>query len=96
MTAFYVGQRVRVVGCCHPQRWGYCLGREAVVEDLECPTSSGPAIAVHILGVGSIRDDGRRFAFLQSHLEPIIDHGHEVTTWDECVWKPEHLREVLA
>lgn len=26
------------------------------------------------------------------NLEPILPEGHKASTWEECVWKPEHLR----
>lgn len=90
MKSFFVGQRVRIVSA-RSEHGRRVVGMEAIVSETGCKLkySSRCDIAVMVSG----RDE---YGFESYELEPITDPGHEVTTWDKCEWKPEHLREVPA
>lgn len=88
MSRFYVGQRVRIIGCHDGSKAAGLLGREAVVIGLDCVNSIGDP---GYIGVSVNGDE--RWVFLSHQIEPITD-SYDVTSWDTCVWRPEHLRIV--
>jgi hypothetical protein len=69
MANFYVGQRVRIVGCCQP-RFRYLVGRQATLLS-RIESFNGSGFEVDIDGVGSHRDDGYSHHFLDKHLAPL-------------------------
>lgn len=88
MSRFYVGQRVRAVGM-----WDgpgpSPTGMEGVITD------KGQRLLS--LSTGRLYDwlvrlsDGTDILADSHELEPITD-SYDKTTWDQCVWMPEHLR----
>lgn len=92
MSRFYVGQRVRLVRCVYDRR---NVGREALVKSnyfrpKGTITSLGPLLYdTHYIVTCS--GNGEEFIVAEWQLEPITD-SYDVTSWDTCVWKPEHLR----
>lgn len=88
MSRFYVGQRVRIVGA-HVSK--FLIGQEARVLALNTggwSEQTGDYIGIKTDAI-NIKD--RYFVALPGQLEPITD-SYDVTSWDTCVWKPEHLR----
>lgn len=91
MKRLYVGCRVRITGCQFPQKSAHLVGRAGRVIGSRDSTS-GFAWEVAIDGLGEIRPyDGRRYAFLPEHLEPVADPGHQIVSWSECLWLPEGM-----
>ncbi len=90
MARFYVGQRVRIVGC-EDKIGEKQIGREATVNELACMNMARESGYIGVT-IDSIDD----WCFLPEHLEPILDDGRQLSTWSECAWQPPHLREVKA
>lgn len=98
MSRFYVGQRVKVVR--YPDDGN---SRGIVKVGDEC-TISGTANEPNE-GFNPNRDrdlsvkhpsfDGPMMAPSYC-FEPIIPTGHQVTSWDHCLWMPEHMRDRAA
>lgn len=92
---FYVGQKVRLVrpwasmlnNPIAMATWNKIKGKEGVVYSLSMLNSwLEPCISVQI--------DGEGYACPDYGLEPIQPEGHTpLESWDECPWKPEHMRE---
>jgi hypothetical protein len=87
MSRFFIGQRVRVVGCDPDDTEAMkVVGRETVINELDCFNEAGdPGY------IGVTIDGNEDWCFLPHQLEPLTD-SYDVTSWDSCVWKPEHLR----
>ena len=88
MSRFYVGQRVRIVSCDDPEDLEAMsmIGREAVVDSLDVMNEED------VTGnVGVTIDGDDEWCFWPHELEPITD-SYDKSTWDQCIWKPEHLR----
>lgn len=88
MSKFYVGQRVRIVGCSpnNAARIGRFIGTEGRIIAAAIPPCSW------FVDSAQKFPEGLLIAWQEKHLEPLTDPGREVVSWDECVWKPEHLR----
>ena len=75
MSAFFVGQRVRIVGVSNPNgaNGRRLLGREAII--------TGKSICfdwnAYVVGIGSRGVRGGLFAFFEHQLEPILPSGHQ-------------------
>lgn len=87
MTRFYVGQRVRIVGI---EYFG-CLtsprGLEAIVTGIGSFFGELSGINyTHEVSTGS-----RKILVNSYEIEPATD-SYDLSTWDKCVWQPEHLR----
>lgn len=89
MATFKVGQRVKLARPYHPENEGV-TGRIASMEFL--------------LGDGTVPDsdctvlwDDVNLETLQhtSQLEPIIPEGMLPAEWEECLWMPEHIKELV-
>jgi hypothetical protein len=82
MSKFYVGQRVRIVGCDPGSSAKKLIGSQCRI------TRPGR----NCLGwdMWSVDADGGGFCFLESELEPILDPGREVISWSamEGLWVP--------
>jgi len=88
MATFYVGQRVRI-------KWSpnrpQMIGAEARIackspepfHDWDIEVDGFPGRFAH--GLWAAKSD---------QLEPIQPEGHKTVEWSECLWVPEHLREV--
>jgi hypothetical protein len=93
MSRFYVGQRVRLVRSAR--------GREGKVGrilsfHLEEPATnpgwySNVSVAWDDGTICGAPSEGYRRCCHTDNLESITD-TYDKTSWDECVWKPEHLR----
>jgi len=84
MSRFYVGQRVRIKYNMKP--WGaICVGKEATILAL--------VDELYALDVDGVPRPSPQMPWLAAadQLEPITD-SYDITTWDQCVWQPEHLR----
>jgi len=84
MATFYVGQRVRIIndGTLRPSH--DAIGREGVIDggqDDDLRWSVTDAAGEGWLCHGDC-------------LAPIQPEGHKTVEWKECLWRPEHLREV--
>lgn len=92
MSKFFVGQRVRKVR-------GLCTGLTGVVAEIDPGDPRGLGVRADGPGVGLNADDCERpfaageiiFGRPDEH-EPILPEGTQPSTWDACIWKPEHLR----
>lgn len=98
MSRFYVGQRVRVARSTRP--YGPVKGRSIVLDGMlgteatVVGTVSSPNAGFRERGAfdTSIRLENGVIGMCPSAcLEPITD-SYDKSTWDQCVWKPEHLR----
>ena len=89
MSKFRVGQRVRVkyAETIHGKRH---VGKECVVTQVErLPSWTWTAYG---LDVSPIIHNGEAWlGWADDQLEPATD-CYDKTEWDQCVWKPEHLR----
>lgn len=91
MSRFFVGQRVRIIGCDDP-------------EDLEAMALIGSEATVRALdifneldepgNIGVIVGNEDDWCFLPHELEPAT-FANEKISWEECAWCPEHLRETV-
>ena len=97
MATFYVGQRVRIKWSL---RWPELAGSAGVVighADPEDCAEFGCEYVVSPDCWGSHQcpyADSEAFAPNSDQLEPIQPEGHKTVEWSECLWLPEHLREV--
>ena len=95
MATFYVGQRVRLARDCAPEN----LGIEGVIDHFDTGRVGDNCRDGGILesdcdcGVSWDREAGTAWEST-SRLEPIQPEGHKTVEWTECLWQPEHLREV--
>lgn len=92
MSAFYVGQRVRIVG---PSTSGL-TGREATVLNPArvCDhTTYGIGIYVEVDadGWGRVSIDGWALSFRECDLAPLTPEGWQPIEWSECLWQPEGI-----
>ena len=95
MSRFYVGQRVRVVR--YPDR-GNTRGIAKIGD--ECVVAGTPNEPNEGFNPNLDRDlsvkhpccDGPMMAPSYC-FEPITPSGHKITSWDECLWMPEHIRD---
>ena len=83
MSRFYVGQRVRIKYNKFPVG-AVCVGKEATVTSV-MPDLYGIDVDKTPCPnpLGWLADPDQ--------LEPLTD-SYDKTTWDQCVWMPEHLR----
>jgi hypothetical protein len=98
MSAFYVGQRVRIRYARNPN-FSHLEACEGVV------THCGPWKDGDTLPTGMLCDGIADFMIIcagvhgtcvADQLEPIIDPGHEVTTWEACGFHPSEFAGVEA
>lgn len=96
MSRFYVGQRVRCVSYpsgCGPETTKVRIGDECVIAG----TVTHPNRGFHLYedrDVSVLHDayKARGPMMAPSYcFEPITD-CYDTTSWDECAWKPEHMR----
>lgn len=87
MAKFYVGQRVRLVRPGNPVN----MGHTGVIRRF-FPEKFSVTYVVDC-EIAWDRPMDERFSNYThtSRLEPATD-SYDVTTWDSCIWKPEHLR----
>ena len=83
MSRFYVGQKCRV-SYVRNMEFNCRSGQECVIARFIPPESNGTDCFVRFM-------DGFEVAGGTCQLEPITD-SYNVTTWDTCIWKPEHLQ----
>lgn len=92
MSRFYVGQRVRIK---FSRRWPELSGTEGTVSLLMygCAERKPGTVPVAPDAWGSIicPHGDAYFSPKEENIEPATD-SYDVTTWDSCVWRPEHLR----
>lgn len=103
MSRFRIGMRVRIK---YSYRWPELAGTEGTVVSGEywvqrdTPAASGELawmaydVAPDSWGSHFSPDGDSSFAPRSEALEPATD-SYDVTTWDSCVWQPEHLRVVV-
>jgi hypothetical protein len=91
MSTFYIGQRVRIVGCLVARE---ALGREATV--LSGPADawneiSGEWVGYHVSvdGIGPICPRGNEYCFRPDFMEPIVPDGLESREDIERLWLTE-------
>src|SRR5690242_8977518 len=98
MSRFYLGQRVRVARNSNGLHGGQGnpivvrdpIGRVGTIAGTESQPNAG--FDPHGAWDVSLRLDSGELGMAPSCcLEPATD-SYDVTTWDACVWKPEHLR----
>jgi len=80
MSAFRVGQRVRIVRVSKPVN-SHLVGLEARIAEL-MPAVSGASLDCHHLA-----KEG--WFILLENLEPILYDGNQLVSWEECLWQPE-------
>lgn len=84
MKRLYVGCRVRITGCDAGSLAKNFIGMEARIVK-----KTQNLMGWDMWGV-DIGDGG--WCFLDHELEPIQDPGHQVGTWEGCVWQPEWFK----
>jgi len=86
MSRFFVGQRVRVIRARTPHG-SACVGLETKILSFICDDY------VRIAGGLPTPPDGAdHWNCYTWQLEPLTDPGREVIAWQDCCWKPQHLR----
>ena len=101
MKKLYVGCRVRILSS---NGWPELAGEEGVI--------TGPAKSGGVLGDSEwavaprcwgsavaprrAENGGKVFWPNSSQLEPIVDPGRKVISWEECSWQPEHIEQGVA
>lgn len=89
MSRFYVGQRVRIVRCIRIENASF-VGREAVVTEVRRFAHwEGDGYGLDICPI--TQSGIFHNCWSEEQLEPATD-CYDKTTWDTCVWQPEHLR----
>lgn len=85
MSAFRIGQRVRIVGCINP-RMRCHVGNEDVIAG---PSRTNPG--EWKLVKASHADNGNPCSWHECRLEPIVDDGRQVISWADMagLWQPE-------
>ena len=88
MSAFYVGQRVRIVSVDYAESL-FLVGREGVVNKLDCINDLDKTGYTGVTVAGDAN-----WCFLPHQLEPISD-SNQLVSWESMrdLWVPEHLRE---
>lgn len=93
MSAFYVGQRVRLV---RPTRGEY--GQTGTIVDFLCVPAGTltrdfieTSIDCDCLVYWDDYSDGIPACQHTSQLEPIVDDGRKVVSWSDCLWQPEGI-----
>lgn len=81
MSTFRIGQRVRIVKCT---KYNEFLGKSATITSMAIFTDW----RLDIDGFGERANTGQFFAVSSWQIEPIVDDGRQVTTWDACAWQP--------
>lgn len=90
MSRFYVGQRVALARPEDPKNKGL-TGTIARFAEFPVGTMMRDGLA-HMHCNCVVNYDGRGMHGEHTRrLEPLTD-SYDVTSWDACVWKPEHLR----
>jgi hypothetical protein len=87
MAKFYVGQRVRVVGGPGGNPlYRHMDGEEGVISGpCACLNLGCPCWELH----GFYTPFGDLIGFHPDELEPILDPGRELVSWDACLWQPQ-------
>lgn len=100
MGRFYVGQRVRIKWSNHWPELNGSVGTIIAPRDPFIPYKGTPgdwAVAPDAWGTAmaplSASTTGQ-FVPKEKQLEPATD-ANEKTTWEECAWCPEHMRETV-
>jgi hypothetical protein len=95
MATFRVGQRVRVVHASdYIQRTYGVIGREATVLATDSTKHAGHPIVIDIDGLINQHPNG--VSCSSYHIVPLQPESNQITTWEECPWQPEHLRETQS
>lgn len=89
MAKFFVGQRVRVN---YPPSISH--GEETTVRAVGVPGKQDghKYIGVEVSILNTVSRDGSFCIFEEHELDILSPEGAEPSTWDACLWKPEHLR----
>lgn len=95
MNSFFVGQRVRLVKPTNPKNYGI-EGRIHKFKNLEKGTIMryGESLGIYsnclvdyvVKGICADHTD---------RLEPIIPSGMEPVAWEDCLWNPSMIKEVV-
>lgn len=95
MARFFPGQRVRIKWSInHPElagTEGETVRRSSQIGFIDGSAPDGTNWIVKTdLWHSEFNTDGLMFCPSESQLEPATD-SYDVTSWDTCIWKPEHL-----
>lgn len=94
MSIFRVGQRVRIKFCYNAHLFGDVTGKEATIFHKVQDDKFGTMWSALIDGEPEFRNDGQPHWFSEAQLEPATD-SYDKISWDACIWKPDHMREVV-
>jgi hypothetical protein len=86
MSAFYVGQRVRIVGA---GRSKHLIGTEARVVRWRDDAYAGGGVVYSGWELDVFNRYGVPFVAYPHQIEPIVDDGRKVVEWSDCLWQPE-------
>lgn len=90
MSRFYVGMRVALARCDNPRNKGI-TGTIVSFKENPAGTMLRDGICGFHCNCVVLWDSRGKRAEHTSRLEPLTD-SYDVTSWDTCMWKPEHLR----
>jgi len=100
MKRYPIGQKVRLTYSRLDKRH---IGAEGVVlgpaPDYITENIAGDDPCYTINFPGNVAPDGTTIWFAAHRdLEPILNEydGHETTTWDECPWQPEGVKQTYS
>lgn len=88
MARFYVGQRVRIIKTF---QYPELLNKECTIIGLDEKATMLDGRKYIGIALDCKSPTGRPIAALPEQLEPITD-CYDLSTWDQCVWRPEHMR----
>lgn len=99
MNRFFVGQRVRIKWS---EAWPELTGQEGKIvgpskkrpnDDPRSEWRVAPDVWGTEIAPPTATKSGKAFAPMSSQLEPITD-CYDKAEWSDCVWRPDHMREV--
>lgn len=93
MSRFRIGQKVRIVSAETAYGRSF-VGREGFVVSMMsgCDLDTDRPRLGYGLDICPIeRHDGTWMTWADWQLEPATD-SYDVVSWQDCAWKPEHLR----
>lgn len=105
MAKFRIGQRVRIVGAPFGSTLNAMhVGKETTIMSNEIEINSfngtgqvdGKKLG-YLVDIVVMHSSGQsmRLGYQECHLEPLVDDGRQVTSWEKCLWNPSMIQETV-